>query len=113
MIVTSDHGLVHCKRPSVVLGNRETSTSIRYKFGDNLVCDEREALHVKKPADYFLPSGSLTKHYVLARENYFFVYPTNQHHYERQLRGTFQHGGISLEEMVLPVTTLTPRSSAP
>ena len=113
VIVTSDHGLVHCKRPSVVLGNRETSTSIRYKFGDNLVCDEREALHVKKPADYFLPSGSLTKHYVLARENYFFVYPTNQHHYERQLRGTFQHGGISLEEMVLPVTTLTPRSSAP
>ena len=112
VVVTSDHGLVYCRRPSVVLGNRETSTSIRYKFGDNLVCDENEALHVRKPAEFKLPPGSLTKQYVLAKENFFFVYPTNQHHYERQFRGTFQHGGISLEEMVLPVTTLTPRPSS-
>jgi CheY-like chemotaxis protein len=110
VIVTSDHGLVHCRRPTVVLGNRETSTSIRYKFGDNLGCDEREAIHIKKPAEYMLPPGSLTKQYVLARENFFFVYPTNQHHYERQFRGTFQHGGVSLEEMVLPVATLIPRA---
>jgi predicted AlkP superfamily pyrophosphatase or phosphodiesterase len=113
VIVTSDHGLVLCKRPTVVLGNRETSTSIRFKFGDNLVVEEDQALHVKRPADLMLPPGSLTKQYVLAKENYFFVYPTNQHHYERQLRGTFQHGGVSLEEMVLPLTTLTPRTSEP
>lgn len=110
VIVTSDHGLVFCKRPSVVLGNRETSTSIRYKYGDNLVCEEKEALRVKNPPEYKLPPGSLTKQYVLAKENFYFVYPTNQHHYERQYRGTFQHGGISLEEMVLPVATLKPRS---
>jgi CheY-like chemotaxis protein len=110
VIVTTDHGLVYCKRPSVVLGNRDTSTSIRFKFGDNLVCDEKEALHVKNPPDYMLPPGSLTKHYILAKENYYFVYPTNQHKYERQYRGTFQHGGISLEEMVLPVSTLTPKT---
>jgi CheY-like chemotaxis protein len=110
VVVTSDHGLVHCRRPSVVLGNRETSTSIRYKFGDNLVCDENEAIHVRKPDEFMLPLGHLNKQYVMARENFFFVYPTNQHHYERQFRGTFQHGGISLEEMVLPVATLIPRS---
>jgi len=111
VIVTSDHGLVHCKRPAVVLGNRETSTSIRFKYGDNLVVEEGQAVHIKRPTDFQLPPGSLTKQYVLAKENFFFVYPTNQHHYERQFRGTFQHGGVSLEEMVLPVTTLTPRAS--
>lgn len=113
VVVTSDHGLVQCKRPAVVLGNRETSTSIRFKYGDNLLVEEGQALHVKRPTEYMLPPGSLTKQYVLAKENFFFVYPTNQHHYERQLRGTFQHGGLSLEEMVLPVTTLTPRSVEP
>jgi CheY-like chemotaxis protein len=112
VIVTSDHGLIFCKRPSVVLGNRDTSTSIRYKFGDNLVCEDKEAVRIKNPADYMLPPGSLTKQYVVAKENFYFVYPTNQHHYERQYRGTFQHGGISLEEMILPVATLTPRSVA-
>ncbi len=110
VVVTSDHGLVFCKRPSVVLGNRETSTSIRYKFGDNLVCDEKEAVQIRRPQDYMLPGGSLTKNYVLAKENYFFVYPTNQHKYERALRDTFQHGGVSLEEMILPVSTLVPRA---
>ncbi len=110
VVVTTDHGLVFCKRPSIVMGNRETSTSIRYKFGDNLACEEKEALQIRKPQEYMLPGGSLTKNYVLAKENYFFVYPTNQHRYERQLRETFQHGGISLEEMILPVSVLTPRA---
>ncbi len=109
VVITTDHGSVQCKKSTLVFGNRDTSTSIRYKFGDNLVCDEREAIHIKKPQDYMLPQEALTKTYVLARENYYFVYPTNQHHYERQFRGTFQHGGISLEEMILPVATLTPR----
>ncbi len=109
VVVTTDHGLVNCRRPSVVLANRDASTSIRFKFGDNLVCEEKEAIHVKNPGEFMLPPGSLTKHYILARENFFFVYPTNQHRYERQFRGTFQHGGISLEEMILPVATLTPR----
>jgi len=76
----------------VVLGNRDTSTSIRYKFGDNLVCDENDAIHIRKPLEFMLPPGRLNKQYVMARENFFFVYPTNQHHYERQFRGTFQHG---------------------
>ena len=109
VIITTDHGSVQCKKSSLVYGNRDTSTNVRYKFGDNLMCEEREALHIKRPQDYMLPIDSLTKNYILARENYFFVYPTNFHHYERQFRGSFQHGGISVEEMILPVATLQPR----
>ncbi|MDM7913914.1 MAG: response regulator [Candidatus Eisenbacteria bacterium] len=110
VVLTTDHGSVQCKKSSLVYGNRETSTNVRYKFGDNLVCDEREALHVKKPQEYQLPMDTLTKNYILARENYYFVYPTNFHQYEKHFRGSFQHGGISLEEMVLPIATLLPRS---
>jgi CheY-like chemotaxis protein len=112
VVVTTDHGSVQCKKASLVYGNRETSTSVRYKFGDNLVCEDKEAVRVKRPQDYMLPVDSLTKNYILARENFYFVYPTNFHQYERHFRGSFQHGGISLEEMVLPVATLTPRGGA-
>lgn len=109
VVITTDHGSVQCKRSSLVYGNRETSTNVRYKYGDNLVCDEKEAVLIKNPQDYMLPLDSLTKNYILARENYYFVYPTNFHHYERQLRGSFQHGGVSMEEMILPIATLRPR----
>jgi CheY-like chemotaxis protein len=109
VVITTDHGSVQCKKSALVYGNREASTNVRYKFGDNLVCDEKEALIIKKPQDYMLPLDGLTKNYILARENYYFVYPTNFHHYERQFRGSFQHGGISMEEMILPVATLLPR----
>ena len=109
VVITTDHGSVQCKKSSLVYGNRDTSTNVRYKFGDNLACEEREALHIQKPQDYMLPLDSLTKNYILALENYYFVYPTNFHHYEKQFRGSFQHGGISIEEMILPVATLLPR----
>lgn len=111
VVVTTDHGLVQVKRSSKVQGNRDTSTSIRYKFGDNLACDEREAVHVREPEDFMLPASGLIKHYILAKENFFFIYPNRSHQYERLFRGSFQHGGISLEEMVLPVATLTPRAT--
>ncbi|MBM3286897.1 MAG: bifunctional response regulator/alkaline phosphatase family protein [Candidatus Eisenbacteria bacterium] len=110
VILTTDHGSVQCKKSSLVYGNRETSTNVRYKFGDNLVCDEKEALHIKRPQDYMLPMDTLTKNYILARENYYFVYPTNFHQYERHFKGSFQHGGISIEEMILPVATMIPRT---
>ena len=110
VVVTTDHGLVQVKRSSEVLGNRDTSTSIRYKYGDNLGVNEREALHIKKPEEYKLPGDGLIKHYIVAKENFYFVYPTNFHQYERHFRNSFQHGAISMEEMILPVATLYPRS---
>lgn len=113
VVVTTDHGAVLVRRASEVLGNRDTTTSVRYKYGDNLVCDDREAFHVKEPESLLLPRDGLLKQYILAKENFYFVYPTNFHKYERQYRGSFQHGGISLEEMILPVATLMPRASTP
>ncbi len=108
VVVTTDHGAVLGKRAALVYGNRETSTNLRYKYGTNLVCDSRMCINVKNPADYRLPGG-LNKNYLLAREDYYFVYPTKFHEYERQYRDTFQHGGVSLEEMIVPCATLTPR----
>ncbi len=109
VVVTTDHGAVLAKRAALVHGNRDTSTNLRYKFGLNLNCEAKEAVIVREPMDFMLPDDGVNKNYILAREDYFFVYPTRFHEYERQFRGTFQHGGISIEEMVLPLATLTPR----
>ncbi len=109
VVVTSDHGSVHCRRSSLVHGNRSTSTGIRYKHGDNLGCDEKQAIKVVRPEVWRLPPGSSTKNYVLARENFYFVYPTNFHEYEQRYRGSFQHGGLSLEEVIVPCAILDPK----
>jgi hypothetical protein len=109
VVITTDHGAVLGRRAALVYGNRETSTNLRYKFGTNLNCDPKQALILRKPGDFKLPDEGINKNYLLAREDYYFVYPTRFHDYERQYRGSFQHGGISVEEMILPLVTLTPR----
>lgn len=109
IILTSDHGSVRCLRGSKVIGDREASTNLRYKFGRNLRADERQAVFVKYPKDYKLPRASVTTNYILAKEDFYFVYPTDYHKYLNQYRDSFQHGGISMEEMMLPVVTLTPK----
>jgi CheY-like chemotaxis protein len=111
VVLTTDHGAVLGRRAALVYGNRDTSTNLRYKFGVNLNCDPKQAVIVRRPADYMLPDDGVNKNYVLAREDYYFVYPTRFHEFERQYRGSLQHGGISIEEMVLPLVTLTPRGS--
>jgi hypothetical protein len=109
VVVTTDHGSVLGRRAALVYGNRDTSTNLRYKYGVNLNTDAKQAVIVRRPSDYALPDDGLNKNYVLAREDYYFVYPTRFHEFERQFRGSFQHGGISVEEMILPLITLTPR----
>jgi hypothetical protein len=108
-VITTDHGAVLARRSSLVHGDRETSTNLRYKYGRNLGCDPRQAVHIKDPMTYQLPNEGLNKNYIFAREDYYFVYPTHFHEYERYYRGTFQHGGISMEEMILPCSVLTPK----
>ena len=93
----------------MIRGNRETSTNLRYKFGSNLGYDEKEAFLIKEPARFKLPSDGPSKQYAIAKEDYYFVYPTDFHRYERQYKGSFQHGGISLEEMILPCAVMLPR----
>jgi len=109
IVITTDHGSILGKRASLVHGNRETSTNLRYKFGENINGDPKQTVLIKNPTDYMLPAESPSKNYIIAKENYYFVYPTRFHEYEKQYHGTFQHGGISLEEMIIPCVTLYPR----
>ncbi|MEX0602755.1 MAG: PglZ domain-containing protein, partial [Bacteroidota bacterium] len=110
IVLTTDHGSVRCLRGARIIGDREASTSLRYKYGRNLKVDDRHAVFVKNPADFKLPRASVTTNYVVAKEDYYFVYPTDYHKYLNQYRDSFQHGGISMEEMILPVLLLDPKS---
>jgi len=109
IVITTDHGAIRCMRGAKVLGDRETSTNLRYKYGRNVKVDGKFAVYVKKPEEYRLPRRGMLVDYVIAKEDYYFVYPTEYHHYLNQYRDSFQHGGISMEEMILPVVTLRPR----
>ncbi len=110
VVLTTDHGATLGRRAALVRGNRDTSTNLRYKFGSNLGCDEKETFLIRVPSEYRLPSDGASKQYAIAKEDYYFVYPTEFHRYERQYRGSFQHGGISLEEMILPCAVMLPRT---
>lgn len=109
IILTTDHGSVRCMHGSKVVGDREASTNLRYKFGRNLKVDEKQAVFIKSPVDYKLPRGSITTNYVMAKEDYYFVYPTEYHKYLNYYHDSFQHGGISMEEMILPIVKFVPK----
>ena len=109
VVMTSDHGSVFCHRSTLAVGDRTTSTNIRYKYGKDISCNPDEAVSVDKPEDYHLPSFGMGTNYIIALEDYYFVYQKEYHKYERLFQDSFQHGGISLEEMILPVSVLTPR----
>jgi len=108
-IVTSDHGSILGNRASKVFGNRDTTTSLRVKVGMNLGCNPDEALHITEPKRYMLPHDFPGKNYILAKEDFYFVYPNQFHEYKRQFKGGFQHGGISMEEMILPIAIMRPK----
>ncbi len=106
IILSTDHGSIRCLRPSTVLGDRETSTSLRYKFGRNIKCSSKQSILFKNPADFMLPSRGINCQYLIAKEDFYFVYPTNYKKYVNLFKNCFQHGGISMEEMILPVVKL-------
>jgi CheY-like chemotaxis protein len=110
IVLTTDHGAIRCMRGSKALGDRETSTNLRYKYGKNIKIDEKHALYVKDPSTFKLPRRGPAIEYVIAKEDYYFVYPTDYHYYLNHYRDSFQHGGISMEEMILPVAELTSRN---
>jgi len=109
VVLTTDHGSTHCHRATTVRGNRDTSTNVRYKYGDNLGVDPKEVFLLDEPRQYGLPRQSAIENYAVAFEDYYMVYPTNYHEYERLYRDSFQHGGVSLEEMIVPLCVLRPR----
>ena len=109
IILTTDHGSVRCLRGSKVLGDREASTNLRYKYGRNLKAEDKAAIFVKNPLEFKLPKRGVATNYIIAKEDYYFVYPTDYHKYLNQYRDSFQHGGVSMEEMILPVVKLEPK----
>ncbi len=108
VIVTTDHGSIQVRRPGIVRADRATSRGVRFKFGRAPNVEEEHAVRVREPGSFGLPEGGLLKTYIFAREDYFFVYGSKRHEHERLLRGSFQHGGISMDELVVPIVTLFP-----
>ncbi|MDQ1266457.1 MAG: hypothetical protein QG635_1609 [Bacteroidota bacterium] len=106
IIITTDHGSIRCLHGVKAMGDRESSTNLRYKYGRNIKADARNAIFVKNPTEYKLPLRNGIVNYIIAKEDFYFVYPTDYHRYLNQYNDTFQHGGISMEEMILPVITL-------
>ncbi len=109
VVITTDHGSILGTRGTKAYGKKDTSTNLRYKYGDNLNCDPKEAILIRDPAQYKLPKLNLSTNYIIAKEDYYFVYPTHYHEYLNRYRNSFQHGGVSLEEMILPIVTLNPK----
>ncbi|MFA7228372.1 MAG: bifunctional response regulator/alkaline phosphatase family protein [Melioribacteraceae bacterium] len=106
IVVTTDHGSIRTLRGAKVLGDRDASPNLRFKFGRNLKVDDRHAIFIKNPLDYKLPKRGLTISYIISKEDFYFVYPTEYHKYLSHYKDSFQHGGISMEEMILPVITM-------
>ncbi len=109
VIVTTDHGSIRATKPVRIIGDRNTNTNLRYKLGKNLSYNDREVFTIKEPAKAQLPQPNLSTSYVFATGESFFAYPNNYNYYVSYYKDTFQHGGISMEEMLIPLITLSPR----
>ena len=109
MIITTDHGTIKVTEPTKVVGDRNVNTNLRYKQGKSLDYVKKDVFEVRNPADIFMPKLNVSTAYIFAKQDYFFAYPNNYNHYVTYYRNTFQHGGISLEEMIIPYIVLSPK----
>lgn len=107
LIITTDHGTIRVKNPVKVIGDRNTNSNLRYKFGKNLNYDSKEVFLMKDPSSAHLPKLNVSSSYIFAKSDGFFLYPNNYGHYLQHFNDTFQHGGISLEEIIIPFAVLS------
>ena len=107
LLITTDHGSIQVKEPSRLIGDRNTTTNLRYKHGKSLTYEQKDVLSIGNPEDAYLPKNNLSSRYVFAKEDNYFVYPNNYNYYVNYYRNTFQHGGLSMEEMMIPVISLS------
>lgn len=110
VIITTDHGTIRVKRPFKIIGDRNTNTNLRYKQGKNLSYEKNDVFIVRDPQQLHLPRLNVSSSYVFALKDNFFAYPNNYNYYVKYYRDTFQHGGISMEEMIIPVISLNSRN---
>lgn len=109
LIITTDHGTVRVTNPVKIQGDKSVNTNLRYKNGRNLSYREKDVFQVKNPEDAFLPKSNISSEFVFAKDSDFFVYPNNYNHFVTYYNNTFQHGGISLEEILIPYVELDPK----
>jgi hypothetical protein len=106
VIVTTDHGSIRCTKPVKIVGDRNTNTNLRYKLGKNLGYDSKDLFVIKDPKQAQLPQPNLSTSYVFATGDSFFAYPNNYNYYVSYYKDTFQHGGISMEEILIPLISM-------
>jgi len=109
VFITTDHGTIRVKSPVKVVGDRETTTNLRYKLGRMLKYKRNQVFEVRKPKSVGLPSPNVSSAFIFAKEDSYFLYPNNYNYYNNMYRDTFQHGGISLEEVICPFVELSPK----
>lgn len=112
LVITTDHGTVRVTEPSKVVGDRNTNTNLRYKTGKNLDYNKKDVFEIRNPTDAYLPKQHVSSCYIFAKEDRFFAYPNNYNHYVNYYRNTFQHGGISMEEVMIPFVVLSPKAQS-
>ena len=109
LVITTDHGTVRVANPVKIVGEKSTNTNLRYKTGRSLSYKDKDVFQIKDPLEGFLPKTSINSEFVFARDQDFFVYPNNYNHFVKYYNDTFQHGGISLEELLIPYIELVPK----
>jgi len=109
LILTTDHGTINVKRPSKVIGDKNTSLNLRYKTGKSLTYENKEVVAFKNPKSVKLPAINMSSSFIFAKDDYFFAYPNNYNHYVSYYKESYQHGGVSLEEMIIPFVVLQPK----
>ncbi len=109
LIITTDHGTINTKKPTKVIGKKDISSNLRYKTGTSLSYEKKDVYAVENPKDIELPAAHMTSSFLFAKEDLFFAYPNNYNHFVKYYKNTYQHGGISLEEMIIPCVIMDPK----
>jgi hypothetical protein len=109
LIITTDHGTINCKNPSKVTGDRNINTNLRFKTGRHISYEKKDVYAVHNPKDIFLPTVAINSPFIFAKDDLFFTYPNNFNHFVKYYKNSYQHGGISLEEVIIPFAIYSPK----